>query len=124
MTGERTLWYRIPEATVQAAQQAFPKGNRYLTMYEVLGPSFTNPDFADLYDSRGRRAEAPARLALVLVMQQIEQLSDTEAAEAVRARRDWKYALALHDPGFEETALHEFRKRLLAAGAEERLLTG
>lgn len=125
MTCEHTLWYLIPEATVQAAQQAFPKGNRYLTMYEVLGPIFTNPDFADLYDSQGRRAEAPARLALVLVMQHIEQLSDAEAAEAVRARIDWKYALALdlHDPGFEETALHEFRKRLLAAGAEERLLT-
>jgi len=125
MTCNPTLWYVIPEATARAAQRAFPKGNRYMTMYETLGPMFTNPDFADLYAYRGRPAEAPARLALVLVFQQIEQLSDAEAAEAVRARLDWKYALALEidDPGFDATILGDFRTRLLAAGAEERLLT-
>jgi len=115
----------IPEATVRAAKRAFPKGNRSLTMYETLGPIFTNPDFVDLYAHRGHPAESPARLALVLVFQHIEQLSDAEAAEAVRARLDWKYALALDmdDPGFDATILGDFRARLLAAGAEERLLT-
>jgi transposase len=125
MTCDHPLWYVIPEATVRAAQRAFPKGNRYLTMYETLGPIFTNPDFVDLYAHRGHPAESPARLALVLVFQHIEQLSDAEAAEAVRARLDWKYALALDidDPGFDATILGDFRARLLAAGAEERLLT-
>jgi transposase len=125
MTCDHPLWYVIPEATVRAAQRAFPKGNRYLTMYETLGPIFTNPDFADLYAHRGHPAEAPARLALVLVFQQIEHLGDAEAAEAVRARLDWKYALALDidDPGFDATILGAFRTRLLHAGAEERLLT-
>lgn len=125
MSYEPTLWYMIPEATVTAAQRAFPKGNRYMTMYEVLGPIFRNTDFADLYHHLGRRAEAPARLALVLALQQIEQLSDAEAAEAVRARIDWKYALALDldDPGFDESILPDFRSRLLVHGAEERLLS-
>lgn len=125
MTCDHPLCYVIPEATAQAAQRAFPKGNRYMTMYETLGPIFTNPDFADLYAHRGHPAEAPARLALVLVFQHIEQLGDAEAAEAVRARLDWKYALALEidDPGFDATILGDFRTRLLAAGAEERLLT-
>lgn len=125
MAGNHTLWYVIPEATAQAAQRAFPKGNRYLTMYDVLGPIFTNPDFADLDAHRGRLSEAPARLALVLVFQHIEQLSDAEAAEAVRARLDWKYALALEldDPGVDATILGDVRTRLLAAGAEVRLLT-
>jgi hypothetical protein len=27
MTGDHTLWYVIPDATVRAAQRAFPKGN-------------------------------------------------------------------------------------------------
>jgi len=31
MTCPHTLWCAIPEATLQAAQRAFPKGNRYLT---------------------------------------------------------------------------------------------
>lgn len=125
MSCDHPQWYVIPEATAQAARRAFPKGNRYMTLVEVLGPIFTNSDFADLYGHRGRPAAAPARLALVLVFQQIERLSDVAAAEAVRARIDWKYALALplDDPGFDESILAEFRRRLLTAGAEERLLT-
>jgi transposase len=62
---------------------------------------------------------------LVLALKEIEQYSDVEAAEAVRARIDWKYALALEldDPGFDASILTDFRTRLLAHGAEERLLT-
>jgi transposase len=39
---------------------------------------------------------------LVTVLQFLEDLSDRPAAEAVRARIDWKYALGLEltDPGF------------------------
>ena len=92
MTCDRTLWYAIPDATAQAAARAFPKGNLYMTMRDLIGPIFTNPDFVDLYHARGRPAEAPARLALVLVMMEIEQVSDAQAAEAVRARIDWKCA--------------------------------
>jgi hypothetical protein len=45
-------------------------------------------------------------------------------AEAVRARIDWKYLLGLDlsDPGFDFSVLSEFRARLLAGDAEERLL--
>ena len=125
MTCDRTLGYAIPAATAQAAQRAFPKANLYMTMRDVIGPIFTNPDFVDLYHARGRPAEAPARLALILVMMEIEHLSDAQAAEAVRARIDWKYALALEldDPGFDASILPEFRTRLLVHSAEERLLT-
>ena len=125
MTCDYTLWYTIPDATAQAAHRAFPKGNPYMTMRDVIGPIFANADFVDLYRHRGPPAHAPARLALVLVMMQIENLSDADAAEAVRARIDWKYALALDldDPGFDASILVDFRHRLLQHGAEERLLT-
>ena len=67
---------------------------------------------------------APWRLALVTVFQFAEGLSDRQAAEAVRARIDWKYALALEltDTGFDASVLSEFRSRLVAHGASERLL--
>jgi IS5 family transposase len=57
-------------------------------------------------------------------MQFREGLSDRQAAEAVRARVDWKYLLGLElsDPGFDFSVLCEFRDRLLAGGAQERLL--
>jgi transposase len=80
----------IPDATVQVARAAFPKGTRYLQMRDVLGAIFADADFAALYPVRGRPVEAPWRLALVTVMQFAEGLSDRQAAEAVRARIDWK----------------------------------
>jgi len=51
-------------------------------------------------------------------------LSDRQAAEAVRGRIDWKYALGLEleDPGFDYSVLCEFRARLVQGSAEERLL--
>ena len=51
--------------------------------------------FASLYDARGQLAVAPWRLALVTVFQFLENLSDRQAAEAVRSRIDLKYALSL-----------------------------
>ena len=57
-------------------------------------------------------------------MQFAERLSDRKAADAVRGRIDWKYALglALDDPGFDTSVLCEFRARLLAGSAEQQLL--
>jgi IS5 family transposase len=63
-------------------------------------------------------------LALVTLLQFHEGLSDRGAAEAVRARIDWKYLLGLdlEDPGFDHSVLCEFRGRLLAGEATGRLL--
>ena len=57
-------------------------------------------------------------------MQFAEDLSDRQAADAVRGRIDWKYALGLEldDPGFNFSVLSEFRGRLVAGGAEKLLL--
>ena len=114
----------VPEQTALVARAAFPKGNRYTRMRDELGPVFDDGDFADLFPRRGQPAFAPWRLALVTVMQFAENLTDRQAADAVRARLDWKYALSLEldDPGFDFSVLSEFRARLLSGGAEDRLL--
>ena len=114
----------VPDDTARIACAAFPHGNTYVNLRDELGTVFTDEDFASLYPSRGRPAEAPWRLALVTVLQFIENLSDRQAAEAVRARIDWKYALSLEltDPGFDFSVLSEFRTRLVSSGAEQRLL--
>src|SRR5262245_2896108 len=118
------LAYIIPEPTAALAHKVFPKGNLYMTMRDELGPIYHNADFADLFPRRGQSALAPAQLLLVLVMAFVEGLSDEQAADAVRSRIDWKYALALEldDPGFDASVLSEFRDRLLTHQAEQRLL--
>jgi transposase len=115
----------VPELTAQVARAAFPNGNRYMQMRDTLGTMYADVQCADLYPPVGQPAEAPWRLALVTIMPCAENLTDRQAAEAVRGRIDWKYALGLEltDAGVDFSALSEFRSRLLAGVAEERLLT-
>jgi transposase len=115
----------VPEATAAAVHAAFPKGNLYVELRAEFGTLYDDQLFADLYPSEGRPVEvAPWRLALVVVMQYIEGLTDRQAADAVRRCIDWKYALSLDlsDPGFDFTLLHDFRQRLLTHEAAQRLL--
>jgi len=114
----------IPEETIKVAKAAFPNGNMYVSLRDTLGPIFEDEIFQDLYPSLGQPAESPGRLALITVMQYMENLSDRQAAEAVRSRIDWKYmlGLSLEDPGFDYSVLSEFRGRLLDGGAETLLL--
>ena len=57
---------------------------------------------------------------MVSVLQFAENLTDRQAADAVRGRLDWKYCLGLEldDDGFDFSVLSEFRDRLVAGGAE------
>jgi transposase len=114
----------IPEDTLRVARAAFPKGNLYMQIRDVLGTIYDDEDFSELFEVLGRPAIAPWRSALVTLMQFSEGLSDREAAEAVRARIDWKYALGLQltDPGFNFSVLSEFRSRLVEGGKERLLL--
>jgi transposase len=114
----------VPEATARVARAAFRKGNPLLKLRDELGAVFADADFADLFPKLGRPALPPWRLALVTILQFREDLPDRRAAEAVRARIDWKYLLGLEltDPGFDHSVLCEFRARLLEGSAEERLL--
>ena len=115
----------IPDATAMAVRAAFPKGNLYVDLRAEFGMLYDDQLFADLYPPEGRPVEVPPwRLALVMVMQYIEGLTDRQAADAVRRCIDWKYALSLdlHDPGFDFTLLHDFRERLLTHDAVQRLL--
>ena len=114
----------VPAETARVAHAAFPHGTPYLTFRDELGPIFQDEDFAALFPSCGQPGLPPWRLALVTLMQFREHLADRQAAEAVRARIDWKYLLGLEltDPGFDFSVLSEFRDRLLAGRAEALLL--
>src|SRR5258708_32414385 len=114
----------IPEETRRLVEGLCPKGTTVTQLRDALGPIYSDEHFAHLFPKRGRAAEAPWRLALVTVLQAIEGLTDRQAAEAVRTRIDWLYALALplDDPGFDYTILTDFPERLLAAQAQDLIL--
>jgi transposase len=114
----------VPIETVRVAGAAFPKGSVVMRLRDEFSALYRDEDFSRFYPRRGQPALAPWRLALVTVFQFLEHLSDRQAADAVRARIDWKYALGLEltDPGFHFSVLTEFRGRLIAGQAEHLLL--
>jgi transposase len=118
-----TPYQAIPAETVRVAKAAFPKGNLCIWLRDEIGTLFWDEQFTDLYPRRGQPAMSPWQLAVVTVFQFAENLTDRQAADAVRGRIDWKYALSLEltDPGFDFSVLSEFRMRLLRNEAEARL---
>ncbi len=122
---QATALQDIPAETRKIAHAAFPQGSLAMALRDEMGAVYADEEFGDLFPQRGQPAESPGALALVTVLQFVEGLTDRQAADAVRGRIDWKYALGLElaDPGFHYSVLCEFRARLLAGSAEGRLLT-
>jgi transposase len=97
------LTEQIPDETVRIARAAFPKGTLCIRLRDELGPIFQDAMFASLYSQTGQPALSPWRLALVSVLQFVEGLSDRQAADAVRSRIDWKYAVRPESRWFQHT---------------------
>jgi transposase len=114
----------IPPETARVARAAFPKGTIVTRLRDEFSELYRDEDFSRFYSKRGQPAFAPWRLALITVLQFLEHLSDRQAAEAVRSRIDWKYALGLEltDPGFHFSVLAEFRARLVHGHSKHLLL--
>lgn len=114
----------IPSNTARITRAAFRKPSPAMRLRDEFGTIFTDQDFAALFPKRGQPGFAPWKLALVTVLQFMENLTDRQAADAVRARLDWKYALGLEldHSGFDASILSEFRTRLIAGNAETLLL--
>lgn len=115
---------QVPAATVAVVRASCPRGTRVTRLRDGLGPVFADARFAGWFAAQGRPGVAPGLLALVCVLQSMEDLSDRGAADAVRTRLDWKYALGLEmtDAGFDFSVLSEFRDRLCVDGRAQELL--
>ena len=88
---------------------------------QEIYPIFNDGDFKHLYSRTGRGAVPPSFLSMVTILQYFDSLSDSEAAEAVYLRLDWKYALHLpieKVQTFDSSTLCNFRKRLRNKGEE------
>jgi transposase len=118
------LGVEVPELTARVARASNPAGTTAMWVRDRLDGLWADEDFASWYPRDGRPGISPAQLATVSVLQFLLDLFDRDAAEAVRCRIDFKYALGLDldDPGFHHSVLGDFRDRLLADGRADRLL--
>lgn len=110
----------IPEDTANLGQELLGEDNIYRQLGDKLADLLKDEDLAWMYSTQGGPALSPVILALVIVFQMMEKLPDRMAAEMVRVRIDWKYALhlPLNWVGFHWTNLSHFRRRLIENEAE------
>ena len=109
-------WPDVPELTAKMARSSSRQGNLAMRIRDELGEVYADARFAAAFGVRGRPGISPGQLMMASVLQFSENLTDRQAAEAVRDRMTWKYALGLEleDPGFDASVLSEFRSRLVA----------
>ena len=114
----------VPELTARVARASNPGGTTAMWVRDRLDGLWRDEDFQAWYPRDGRPSLSPAQLATVSVLQFLLDLSDRGAAEAVRCRIDFKYALGLDldDPGFHHSVLGDFRDRLLEEERADQLL--
>ena len=118
------LGVEVPKLTARVARASNPAGTTAMWVRDRLDGLWADENFAGWYPRDGRPGISPAQLATVSVLQFLLDLSDRDAAEAVRCRIDFEYALGLDldDPGFHHSVLGDFRERLLEDGRADRLL--
>jgi IS5 family transposase len=105
-------------------RQLVPEGSVESFLADHRHDLFPDEMFEDLFPSGRGRPSIPAEVvACVLVLQNLEGLSDRDAARALRDRISWKVAcgLALDDEGFDYTVLTYWRSRLRKSEHPERI---
>ncbi|MFG2389844.1 transposase [Streptomyces lavendulae] len=113
----------IPPLTVRVARASNPHGTSAMWIRDRLDGLGTDEDFTGWYPRDGRPGLSPAQLATVCVLQNVMNLSERAAAEAVRCRIHFKCALGLEleDLGFHHSVLSDFRDPLAEGDRADRL---
>jgi len=88
---------------------------------------FPDEMFSDLFSSRGRRSVPPSIVAVVMVLQRLEGLSDRESVSRFAFDARWRYAAGVGGwdssswKGFAHTVLVDMRARLAASESPRRI---
>lgn len=101
-----------------------PAGSVYALLAGHRQVLFPDGMFADLFPSgKGRPSLPGAVIASVLVLQTLQDLSDSEAVQAVRCDLRWKVAcgLPIDHGGFHPTTLTVWRQRLRNSERPDRI---
>lgn len=124
-----TLGHAPTQADVFRSTAAYCEGrvapdSLYALLHRECFALFPDGLFADLFTDIGRRSVPPMIVAVVMVLQRLEGLSDREAVERFSYDVRWKYAaggLDFDHPGFSHTVLVDMRARLARSERPKRI---
>jgi hypothetical protein len=118
----------LPTAGARWCEAALPEGSVYRFLARERARLFPPELFADLFESTGRRSVPPSILAVVMVLQRLEGLSDREAADRFAFDVRWRYAAGVADAvageetaSFAHTVLVDLRARLRRSKDPDRI---
>jgi hypothetical protein len=118
----------LPTAGARWCEAALPEGSVYRFLARERARLFPPELFADLFESTGRRSVPPSILAVVMVLQRLEGLSDREAADRFAFDVRWRYAAGVADAvageetaSFAHTVLVDLRARLRRSEDPDRV---
>src|SRR5918995_1868929 len=118
----------LPTAGARWCEAALPEGSVYRFLARERGRLFPPELFADLFQTTGRRSVPPSILAVVMVLQRLEGLSDREAADRFAFDVRWRYAAGVADAvageetaSFAHTVLVDLRARLRRSEDPDRI---
>lgn len=107
--------------------QSLGEDSIYSFLHRERDNLFPDEFFADLFSERGRRSVPPSVVAVVMVLQRLEGLSDREAVERYTFDARWRYATGVggYDTGgwgsFAHTVLVDMRERLRRSTDRDRV---
>jgi hypothetical protein len=111
-------------STVSFCEGRLAPNSIYAVLHRECRALFPDEMFADLFAGDGRRSVPPMIVAVVMVLQRLEGLSDREAVDRFAFDVRWKYAaggLDFDHPGFVHTVLVDMRARLAASARPDRI---
>jgi hypothetical protein len=118
----------LPATGARWCEAALPEGSVYRFLARERTRLFPPELFADLFEQTGRRSVPPSILAVVMVLQRLEGLSDREAADRFAFDVRWRYAAGVADAvageetaSFAHTVLVDLRARLRRSADPDRI---
>ncbi|MEO3875916.1 IS1182 family transposase [Nonomuraea sp. B12E4] len=122
--GQTPMQPGLLSSTVSFVEGRLAPNSIYAVLHRECRNLFPDEMFADLFAEDGRRSVPPMIVAVVMVLQRLEGLSDREAVDRFAFDVRWKYAaggLDFDHPGFVHTVLVDMRARLAASDRPGRI---
>lgn len=125
--GEAPKQLDLLDAVTRFCDESLPASSIYGFLFRERDRLFPDGLFADLFAVIGRRSVPPSVVAVVMVLQRLEGLSDREAVDRFTFDARWRYAAGVGGwdgagpTGFAHTVLVDMRERLRNSDRPDRV---
>jgi hypothetical protein len=125
--GEAPRQLDLLDPVTRFCEESLPASSIYGFLFRERDRLFPDELFSDLFAAIGRRSVPPSVVAVAMVLQRLEGLSDREAVDRFTFDARWRYAAGVGGwdgagpAGFAHTVLVDMRERLRGSQRPDRV---